>query len=544
LALVDVLDLRKAFFRIEQDKRDDACPDILGYRHVKRHLDELESELRTRIIQPNLYVAKTPTIIDLPKRGFTLRPGVVPVIDDRILYQSLADYLAPNFCSENNVYSNRLSGTNNNQMFIPGVELWLEFQTKIEENCAIYPFVVETDLTAYYDHINHDLLLSRVRDLFGHVVDGETLKEIQSLLERLIGKWGFYGLQKFGIPQINDASSFFANLYLDELDKWLISKGLVAFRYVDDIRIFTNNEPQARNALAELIVKLRDMGLYVATGKTKIRRSSEVLSELADGRGQLRTIEAEIDTRERARMEVGGEQLRDYFYQIIGDPKNFNDRHFRFCINRFKKLNVSGLALDAQEVVINEVLNRLPSMPETTDIFVDYLSLFPDNEKIQTSVLDFLYGDFNIYPWQEMQLLELLIRSNITSNQKLRTNRFANYVINNQKHPSCKSKAYVLLGKNGTYAERRDIRSKYLLEEREDIRKSIITATQEMQASERNNFYRTIDNSSDNVHWTIDYIQSLPHPIYSYFRPPSPYDLIPDDYDSDDLYDLGSEYFL
>jgi hypothetical protein len=143
-----------------------------------------------------------------------------------------------------------------------------------------------------------------------------------------------------------------------------------------------------------------------------------------------------------------------------------------------------------------------------------------------------------------MQLIELLIRSNIAHDIKIRANQFANMVIANGRHPASRAKAYILLGKNGTYAEKRDIRGRYAHEDRDDIRRSIITAIQEMQSGERNSFYRSIDNVSQDIHLTIDYVQSLPQPKYYYFNPPSPYDVIPPDNDSDDLYDLGSEYFI
>jgi hypothetical protein len=102
------------------------------------------------------------------------------------------------------------------------------------------------------------------------------------------GRWNVGYLKNFGIPQINDASSFMSILYLDELDKWLLSHKFIYLRYVDDIRIFANSEPEARKSLAELIVKMREMGLYVSSGKTKIQKSAHVIGELSKGRNQIK----------------------------------------------------------------------------------------------------------------------------------------------------------------------------------------------------------------------------------------------------------------
>jgi retron-type reverse transcriptase len=544
MGLQDNLNLARAFRRVDSDRRDDAFPDIVGYRDYKRNLDDNLHALQNKIRDWGQYQTGMPLCIDLPKRGFSLRPGIVPLIDDRITYQAIADLFAQYFTSEENVFSNRSAGKEANQMFMLGVELWIAFQNKVEEYCNQYAYVVETDVTAYFDHINHRLMLSRITDLFGNSIEHKELESIKVILNRMWGRWNVGFIKNFGIPQINDASSFMANLYLDEIDKWLTSRNLLYLRYVDDIRIFVGSEPQARKALAELIVKMREMGLYIASGKTKIKKTVDVLGELTKGRNQIQDIESDIDSGNPERMTSAAQKMKDFFLQLVSEPQEFNDRLFRFCVNRFKRLYVTGVGLETNDRVIQEVIQRLDSMPESTDIFVDYLSLFTDNEFIQVSTLNFLESPYNIYPWQEMLLLELLVRLNLSSSNRLRANQYANSVIVSNKHPACKVKAYILLGKNGSYAERRDIRSRYNQEDRESVKRSIVVAIQEMKPDERDEFYKSISNESRGVGQIINFVQSLAKPTYDYYNPPSPYDVIPPDYDSDDLFDLGSEYFV
>jgi len=544
MGLIDILNLDRAFRRVNSDRRDDAFPDIVGYRDYKRNLAENLNALQNKIRDWGQYQTGLPLSIDLPKRGFTLRPGVVPLIDDRITYQAIADLFAQHFTPESNVFSNRSAGIDADQMFVHGVELWIAFQNKVEEYCYQYPYIVETDVTAYFDHISHRLMLSRITDLFGSVVDHNELESIKVILNRMWGRWNVGFIKNFGIPQINDASSFMANLFLDELDKWLASRKLLYLRYVDDIRIFAESEPQARKALAELIVKMREMGLYIASGKTKIKRTAEVLGELSKGRNQIKDIELDIDSADPDRMNSAAQRLKDFFIQMVSEPQEFNDRLFRFCVNRFKRLYVTGLGMDTHDRVIQEIIQRFDSMPESTDIFVDYLSIFTKNEFIQASTLNFLESPYNIYPWQEMLLLELLVRLNLSGDNRLRANQYATLVIGSNKHPACKAKAYILIGKNGTYAERRDIRSHYDQEGSESVKRSIIVAMQEMKADERDVFYKSISDGSRGLGQIVNYVKTLPKPTYNYYNPPRPYDVIPADYDSDDLFDLGSEYFV
>jgi len=466
------------------------------------------------------------------------------LLDDRIVYQSIADLLAPHFAPEECVYSNLLSrNINSSRMFQYPVDLWLRFQNEVARQCGEYPYVVETDIAAYFDHVSHHLLLSRIEDLFRDDFPREILRGVKQLLERMWRRWSreWY---RFGIPQMNDASAFFGNLYLDELDKRMCRRGHEFLRYVDDMRIFAEDEPTARKALAHLIVELRKMGLYVASKKTAIRKTETVLTELEEGRQRMDSIEENLKSGDPERIDVAVGQLDEFFSELVSDPERFNDRHFRFCVHRFRRLKVSGLGGDTQARVRDEVLARLERMPESTDVFVDYLSQFPEDDRVQDSVLEFVEGRYNIYPWQEMQLLELLIRSDLERDLLQRVISVARACSDESKHPACRAKALVLWGKTGDYADRREIRSLYYDEVRPDVRRAILVAIQEMQVGERDNFYRVDTTGRGAEKLTAEYIRSLSEPKYHYYQPPPGFELRELYDDSDDLDDLGDEHLL
>jgi len=361
MSLKDHLDLQKAYKRVQQDKRDDSLPDIVNYRDYERLLKDNLELLKTQIETPNQYQVQAPAYIEIPKKGFTLRPVAAPKIDDRILYQAIADLLAPHFQPEPCVYSNVLSrDTNSSRMFLPGVDLWLKFQDDVEIFCAKYPYVVETDITAYFEHISHRLLINRIQDLFTGKIEDDLLKDIKVILPRLWRRWNKN--KDFGIPQVNDPSSFFANLFLDELDKWMLRNNYVFMRYVDDMRVFAQDEPTARRALADVITELRDLGLYIASGKTSIKKAANVLQDMQNDSAQMKTIEAEIKLGTPTHLEAAAKMLQSFIEELISSSEKFNDRQFRYCVNRFKRLKVNKLALDVHENVANEVLSRLKTM--------------------------------------------------------------------------------------------------------------------------------------------------------------------------------------
>ncbi len=69
MALIDDLDLNKAFRRVDSDRRDDAWPDIVGHRDYKRELRNNVSFIQESLRSPNQYQTAVPLSIDIPKRG-------------------------------------------------------------------------------------------------------------------------------------------------------------------------------------------------------------------------------------------------------------------------------------------------------------------------------------------------------------------------------------------------------------------------------------------------------------------------------------------
>jgi hypothetical protein len=293
--------------------------------------------------------------------------------------------------------------------------------------------------------------------------------------------------------------------------------------------------------IPQLVQALIALGLYVGSMKTHIKESRAVLDSLGEGRHRIEEIEADLQSGTLERMDDAASKLVSFFHEITADGAPLNDRHFRYCINRFKRLRASGLAEHAHDDVRDDVLGRLKSMPDSADVFVDYLSLFPRSPEVQLAVLDFLDGPYNTYPWQEMTLLELLVRADIAPSCLDRTLTVARSFASAGRHPACRAKALTLWGKNGDYADRREIRSGYDREAREDIRRAIVVAIQEMQSSERDNFYREVVSGSRAVGRTAGYIQSLPEPTYHYYKPPPGYELVED---SDDLDDLSDQHLV
>lgn len=102
--------------------------------------------------------------------------------------------------------------------FVPRAEIYLP---------AGKDWVVDLDITQFFDRVNHDLLMNRM---------GQTIRDKRVL--RLIGKnlragvmiEGVVQSSEEGTPQGGPLSPLLANIYLDALDRELEGRGLAFSR--------------------------------------------------------------------------------------------------------------------------------------------------------------------------------------------------------------------------------------------------------------------------------------------------------------------------
>ena len=215
--------------------------------------------------------------IDVPKKGYTLRPGSNMIPEDRIVYQAVVDFISskveepPTDC----VFSYRLNkNRRDNTMFKFWRPLWLEMKRKMREVYADgYQCLLRTDIAAYFEHIDHSILRTNI--LNGQVRE----KQILDLLDKLLRKWVVSDVKHIGIPQGCDASSYIGNLYLINLDKIMKREGFKYFRYSDEIYVLTKDEREARRAIKVITRELRRLHLNLQEAKTEIITDPEKVAK-------------------------------------------------------------------------------------------------------------------------------------------------------------------------------------------------------------------------------------------------------------------------
>ena len=84
--------------------------------------------------------------------------------------------------------------------------------------------MVDVDLEAFFDRVNHDLLMSR---LAKRIADRRLLRLIRHYLDAGIMAHGVVVVRYEGTPQGGPLSPLLANVLLDEVDKELERRGHV-----------------------------------------------------------------------------------------------------------------------------------------------------------------------------------------------------------------------------------------------------------------------------------------------------------------------------
>lgn len=141
------------------------------------------------------------------------------------------------------------------------------------ENCerlaSQHGYVLSTDISDFYNQI----YLHRIRNGLEEIGTGAALaKEIESFLMRLNIK------SSQGLPVGPAASIILAEAALIDVDQFIAQRGLEHVRYVDDYRIFSDDEADLKTILEDLVVYLHQQHrLGLVSEKTKIQDSATFL---------------------------------------------------------------------------------------------------------------------------------------------------------------------------------------------------------------------------------------------------------------------------
>lgn len=183
---------------------------------------------------------------------------------DRVIQQAIAQRITPIY---ENIFSNYSYG------FRPNRDCHMAINKVLEYLNEGYEWVIDLDIEKYFDTVNHDKLISILRE---QVNDSHTVHLIRKFLQAGIMENGLISPSTIGTPQGGPLSPILSNIYLDKFDKELEARGLHFVRYADDCNIFVKSEMAANRVIKSVTWWLeRKLYLKVSATKTKIVRPNK-----------------------------------------------------------------------------------------------------------------------------------------------------------------------------------------------------------------------------------------------------------------------------
>lgn len=137
--------------------------------------------------------------------------------------------------------------------------------------CWQYNWVLEIDISAFFDHVRHDLI---IKTLEHHRMPGWVILYCRRWLEApMLGQSGELHARTRGTPQGGVISPLLANLFLHyAFDLWMgrACRGVPFERYADDIVIHCSRMSEAVRIRKQLTDRMQAVGLTINEEKSKI----------------------------------------------------------------------------------------------------------------------------------------------------------------------------------------------------------------------------------------------------------------------------------
>ncbi|NRO64213.1 Group II intron-encoded protein LtrA [Lactobacillus helveticus] len=255
--ILNQTNLKEAIRRVKINKGDPGVD--------KRTVDELDSyfkkhqaEIKDAIMKMK-YRPQAVRRVYIPKANGKKRPLGIPTVVDRVIQQAIAQVLMriydPHFSEHSYGFRPRRSAHD-------AIEEVLEYLNKG------YQWVIDLDIEKYFDTVNHDKLISILRE---RVNDKTTLHLIRAFLKAGVMEDGLVKPNKLGVPQGGPLSPILSNIYLDKMDQELEQRSLCFVRYADDCNIFVKSNKSANRVMKSISSWLeRKLFLKVNATKTKV----------------------------------------------------------------------------------------------------------------------------------------------------------------------------------------------------------------------------------------------------------------------------------
>jgi len=127
--------------------------------------------------------------------------------------------------------------------------------------------VVDVDLAKFFDRVNHDILIDRLRR---RIDEAGVIRLIRAYLNAGIMDGGVVVARHLGTPQGGPLSPLLANVLLDEVDRALEARGHSFARYADDCNVYVGSIKAGQRVMGWLRKLYADLRLQINEAKSAV----------------------------------------------------------------------------------------------------------------------------------------------------------------------------------------------------------------------------------------------------------------------------------
>ncbi len=194
----------------------------------------------------------------IPKPDGSQRELGIPTVLDRLIPQALQQVLQPLIDPTFSDYSHGFRLGRRAIDAVKAARAYVQSGKRV---------VVDVDLANFFDRVNHDILIERLRR---RIDDAGVIRLMRAYLNAGIMDGGLVLDRHLGTPQGGPLSPLLANVLLDEMDKALEARGHSFARYADDCNVYVGSRRSGERVMVYLRKLYTGLKLQINEAKSAV----------------------------------------------------------------------------------------------------------------------------------------------------------------------------------------------------------------------------------------------------------------------------------
>lgn len=259
------LTMLEASFKDVENNKGAAGIDGVSIQAFKTNIEEELSQLQEELINWT-YKPKAVRRVEIPKANGGVRLLGVPCVRDRVIQTAIKRVIEPCLDATFSDHSYGFRPGRNQRQAVEAAQAIVVNEGK--------EFVVDLDLSKFFDKVNHDKLMSLLRK---QIADKRILRLIGMILRSGVMVAGEFHPSVAGTPQGGPLSPLLSNVVLDELDKELEKRNLSFCRFADDSNIFVSSQKAGERVMSSISQFIeKKLKLVVNREKSQVAKTCDV----------------------------------------------------------------------------------------------------------------------------------------------------------------------------------------------------------------------------------------------------------------------------